>query len=142
MVKLTEITKPQSEKAIKRDWHLIDVKDKILGRITPEIVHFLIGKHKPQYAPYLDGGDYVVIINAKKVTVTGKKEDNKIYSQYSGYPSGLKSISFKKLLEKSPKEVITRAVTGMLPKNKLRKKRLARLYIFSDENHSYGDKFK
>jgi len=142
MAKLTEMTKPASGKTIERNWHLIDVQGKILGRIASEIAYFLMGKHKVQYAPYLDTGDYVVVVNAKKIEVTGRKRENKIYSQYSGYPSGLKETTFKKLLEKRPKEIIIRAVAGMLAKNKLRKKRLARLYVFGDEKHSYEDKFK
>lgn len=142
MVKLTETTKAISGKKITRDWRLIDVKGKILGRATSNIVQFLVGKNKANYAPYLDTGDYVVVINAEKIVVTGKKADNKIYSQYSGYPSGLKKTTFKEQLEKNAKEIIIRAVSGMLPKNKLRKKRLTRLYVFNNENHSYKDRFK
>lgn len=142
MVKLTETTKAISGKKITRDWRLIDVKGKILGRATSHIVQFLVGKNKANYAPYLDTGDYVVVINAEKIVVTGKKADNKIYSQYSGYPSGLKKTTFKEQLEKNAKEIIIRAVSGMLPKNKLRKKRLTRLYVFNNENHSYKDRFK
>jgi len=142
MVNLTVSTKPVKAKEIKRDWHLIDASSKILGRLAPEIVKVLQGKHKRNYVPYLDMGDYVVVINAKKVIVSGKKADQKIYTRYSGYPGGLKEISFNKLLEEKPEEIVKRAVSGMLPKNKLRKKRLARLYVFADENHPFADKFK
>ena len=142
MVNLTISTKPVKAKEIKRDWHLIDASSKILGRLAPEIVKVLQGKHKRNYVPYLDMGDYVVVINAKKVIVSGKKADQKIYTRYSGYPGGLKEISFNKLLEEKPEEIVKRAVSGMLPKNKLRKKRLARLYVFADENHPFADKFK
>ena len=142
MVNLTISTKPVKAKEIKRDWHLIDASSKILGRLAPEIVKLLQGKHKRNYVPYLDMGDYVVVINAKKVIVSGKKDDQKIYTRYSGYPGGLKEISFNKLLEEKPEEIVKRAVSGMLPKNKLRKKRLARLYVFADENHPFADKFK
>jgi len=142
MVNLTISTKPVKAKEIKRDWHLIDASSKILGRLAPEIVKLLQGKHKRNYVPYLDMGDYVVVINAKKVIVSGKKADQKIYTRYSGYPGGLKEISFNKLLEEKPEEIVKRAVSGMLPKNKLRKKRLARLYVFADENHPFADKFK
>ena len=142
MVSLTLSTKPVREKDIKREWHLIDASSKIVGRLAPQIAKFLQGKHKRNYAPYLDMGDYVVVINAKKVIVSGKKADQKIYTRYSGYPGGLKEISFSKLLEEKPEEIVKRAVSGMLPKNKLRKKRLARLYVFADENHPFADKFK
>jgi LSU ribosomal protein L13P len=142
MVNLTISTKPVKAKEIKRDWHLIDASSKILGRLAPEIVKVLQGKHKRNYVPYLDMGDYVVVVNAKKVIVSGKKANQKIYTRYSGYPGGLKEISFNKLLEEKPEEIVKRAVSGMLPKNKLRKKRLARLYVFADENHPFADKFK
>jgi large subunit ribosomal protein L13 len=142
MVNLTVSTKPVKAKEIKREWHLIDASSKILGRLAPEVVKLLQGKHKINYVPYLDMGDYVVVINAKKIVVSGKKANQKIYTRYSGYPGGLKEISFNKLLEKKPEEILKRAVSGMLPKNKLRKKRLARLYVFADENHPFADKFK
>jgi len=142
MVNLTISTKPVKAKEIKREWHLIDASSKILGRLAPEVVKLLQGKHKRNYVPYLDMGDYVVVVNAKKVIVSGKKADQKIYTRYSGYPGGLKEISFNKLLEEKPEEIVKRAVSGMLPKNKLRKKRLARLYVFADENHPFADKFK
>jgi large subunit ribosomal protein L13 len=142
MVNLTVSTKPVKAKEIKREWHLIDASSKILGRLAPEVVKLLQGKHKRNYVPYLDMGDYVVVINAKKLVVSGKKANQKIYTRYSGYPGGLKEISFNKLLEEKPEEILKRAVSGMLPKNKLRKKRLARLYVFADENHPFADKFK
>ncbi|OGK25083.1 50S ribosomal protein L13 [Candidatus Roizmanbacteria bacterium RIFCSPLOWO2_01_FULL_37_13] len=142
MVQLTQSTKSVSEKNIKRNWHLIDVKGKILGRIVPEAVKFLQARHKRDYSSYLDAGDFVVVINAKHVVVTGKKANTKLYTSYSGYPGGLKSIRFEDLLKKNPDKVIRHAVSGMLPKNKLRDKRLARLFIFPDEKHTYNDKFK
>jgi large subunit ribosomal protein L13 len=142
MVNLTTSTKPVSEKEIKRDWLEIDVSDKVLGRVAPKIAYFLQGKHKVNYVSYLDMGDYVVVINAKKIKVTGDKLEEKIYTRYSGYPGGLKKIKLGELLEKNPKEVIRHAVLGMLPKNKLRKKRITRLYVFEDANHPYKDKVK
>lgn len=134
-------TKPTKAKDIKREWHLVDVKEKILGRLATKVARLLIGKAKPYFVPYLDCGDFVVVINAKKVRVTGKKEEQKIYTRYSGYPGGLKKTVLKELREKSPEEIIRRAVSGMLPKNKLRKKRLKRLYIFADDKHPYNKKF-
>lgn len=142
MTNLTVSTKPVKAKEVKREWHLIDASEKILGRLTPEIAKILQGKHKRNYVPNLDMGDYVVVINAKKVRVTGKKESQKIYTRYSGYPGGLKKTPFNKLKIDKPEEIIKHAVLGMLPKNKLRKKRIARLYIFGDENHPFADKFK
>lgn len=142
MVNLTKQTKSLKEKEIVRQWHLIDVKNKILGRITGKIALLLQGKHKTNYIPYLDCGDYVVVINAKNIKLTGKKEKEKIYTRYSGYPGGLKKIPYEKLLKEKPEEIIRHAVSGMLPKNKLRKKRLARLYIFADEKHPFEEKLK
>jgi len=142
MVALTTSTKPVSAKDIRRKWLEIDVAGKILGRIAPKIALFLQGKHKVNYVPYLDMGDYVVVINANKIRVTGNKLEQKNYTRYSGYPGGLKKINLKKLLEKKPEEVIRHAVWGMLPKNKLRKKRITRLYVFVDGDHPYKDKVK
>ncbi len=132
---------PKKEE-ITRNWHQIDAQGKILGRMSTQIAKYLIGKHKVDYVPHLDMGDYVVVTNADKFIVTGKKRKNKMYRRYSGYMGGLKETSLKDLLEKKPKEAIKLAVKNMLPKNKLRKKRLSRLKIFVDEKHPYEDKFK
>ena len=142
MVKITKTTKPIKEKDIERSWHLVDVSDQSLGRIAGKISRLLQGKHKVNYAPYLDSGDFVVVVNAQRIKITGHKGENKIYTRYSGYPGGLKKISLNNLLKQKPAEVIKRAVLGMLPKNKLRKRRAARLFIFPDEKHPYEDKFK
>ena len=100
------------------------------------------GKHKRDFSPNLDSGDYVVVINAKKAKVSGKKAKSKVYTRYSGYPGGLKKETFSGLIERRPEEVVKHAVSGMLPKNKLRDKRLARLYVFGDEKHKFSDKFE
>lgn len=142
MAKLTQSTKSIKESEIKRDWHLVDVGGCVLGRITPQIAKLLQGKHKTTYVPYLDMGDYVVVINAKKVILTGRKANVKTYTRYSGYPGGLRTATFKDLLEKNPGVVIKHAVSGMLPKNKHRDLRLGRLFVFPDEKHSYQEKFK
>ena len=142
MVNITKSTDPIRDKDVKREWHFFDASKRILGRLAPEIVKFLQGKHKTNYVPYLDNGDYVVVINAKKVRVSGRKAETKIYSSYSGYPSGQKNITFANLLEKNPAEIIKRAVSGMLPKNKLRDRRLTRLLIYADDKHPYESKFK
>ncbi|MEA3355387.1 MAG: 50S ribosomal protein L13 [Patescibacteria group bacterium] len=127
---------------IKRAWHLIDVKDQVLGRISTQIAQKLIGKTKPYFTPHLDCGDYVVIINSNYVKVTGKKQKNKIYYHHTNYPSGLRKIPFKRQLKKDSRKIITRAVSNMLPKNKLRALRLKRLRIFKTDKHIYQDKLK
>lgn len=141
MVRLTQSTKSTSEKQIVRGWHLIDVSGKVLGRMIPQIVRLVQGKNKPNYVQNLDMGDNVVVINASKVIVTGKKSLSKVYTNYSGYPGGLKKINFADLLKKNPKEVIERALSGMLPKNRFRSERLNRVHVFPDNNHLYKDKF-
>jgi large subunit ribosomal protein L13 len=130
-------TKATTEKQIKREWHLVDVNDKILGREAVAIAHKLMGKGKPYFINNLDCGDYVVVVNAKKVRATGNKEIKKKYTNYSGYPGGLRTRTLKELREQNPTEIISRAVAGMLPKNKLRAKMLKRLYVFADENHKF-----
>lgn len=137
-----KITKPTTEKEIKREWHLIDVKDQILGRQAVTIAHKLMGKGKAYFANNMDCGDYVVVINAKDVTTTGRKELQKKYTNYSGYPGGLRTRTLKEVKEQNPTEVITHAVMGMLPKNKLRAKMMKRLYVFPDENHKFQKELK
>lgn len=135
-------TKPTKASDIKRTWHLVDINEQILGRVAVDIAKKLMGKAKPYFVPHLDCGDYVVVINAKNVKVTGKKELNKIYYSHSGYPGGLKSEVLTKLRERKPEEIILKAVKGMLPKNKLRASMLKRLLIFAGKEHTYEDKFK
>lgn len=142
MTNITKVTKPVKAGQIVRGWHLVDVSGQVLGRACPKIAKWLQGKDKINYVPYLDMGDYVVVINAKKVKITGKKDQDKIYTRYSGYPGGLKKINFANLLAKNPQEIIRHAVSGMLPKNKHRDQRLTRLFIFSDEKHPYEEKLK
>jgi len=139
---MTFKTRATKAKEIKRDWHLINAQGQILGRLAVNIAALLMGKNKPALVPYLDGGDYVVVINAAKVEVTGRKHDNKLYYRHSGYPGGFKKVTFSQQMAKDPTEIIRQAVEGMLPKNKLRDQRLARLKIFVDKEHNYEDKFK
>jgi large subunit ribosomal protein L13 len=127
---------------IKREWHLVDANGEVLGRMGSEIAKLLMGKGKTKYAPHLDMGDYVVVINAKDVELTGRKKENKVYYRHSGYPGGFKEEKFSDLIEKHPEKVIERAVSGMLPKNRLHDKRMRRLKVFADKNHKYEDKFK
>jgi large subunit ribosomal protein L13 len=142
MLKQTKTTKPKKANEINRDWYLFDAEGKVFGRLASQIAQILQGKNKVDYVPYLDNGDYVVVINAKKIKVTGKKEKQKFYQSYSGYPGGLRQIRLDELLEKKPEKVIHHAVSLMLPKNKLRDRRLRRLYIYPDANHPYQDKVK
>lgn len=130
------------EKAIKRTWQLVDVKDKILGRVATDIARLLVGKHKRQYAPNVDMGDWVVVVNASKVKVTGKKEEQKTYFRHSGYPGGDKIERLRDLRKKDPTKIIRFAVKNMLPDNRLKDDRLARLKIFAGEEHPFGDKLK
>jgi len=134
-------TKTTKFKEINRDWHLIDAKEQILGRLAVKIASFLMGKEKINFVPYLDGGDFVVVINVAKIKLTGEKKMKNVYHRHSGYPGGFKTISFQQQMAKDPKKIIYHAVSGMLPQNKLRDKRLARLKIFIDDKHSYEDKF-
>lgn len=135
-------TKPTKAKEIKREWHLVDAKDQVLGRLATQIAQLLMGKNKPYFTRHLDCGDYVVVINAKEVKVTGKKEKQKIYYRHSGYPGGLKETPLWMLREKHPERIIINAVFGMLPKNKLRKGMLVRLKVQPGGEHPYQDKFK
>lgn len=112
---------------MNRQTHTIDVTDKVLGRLASEIAILLRGKQKPDFVPYKDMGDIVVIKNIKKIKITGKKIEKKIYYRYSGYPGGLKEIPLKRLFKTKPEEVLKKAVYGMLPKNKLRSKQIKRL---------------
>ena len=136
------ITKPTKTSEIKRSWHLVDVSGKNLGRTSTEIAKLLIGKSKPYFARNLDCGDYVVVINASDVAVSGKKETDKVYTRYSGYSGGLRKITLKEYRGSRPEEIIRHAVAGMLPKNKLRASMLTRLYISAGAEHKFEDKLK
>lgn len=134
-------TKSTKAGQIKREWYEIDAQGKILGRVATQIAQKLIGKSKPYYVPHLDCGDYVVVTNAKYVEVTGKKEKEKTYSHYSGYPGGEKRKALWQVRAEHPTELIRHAVLGMLPKNKLRDRLMTRLRIYAEAIHPYKDKF-
>ena len=127
----------QKPSEVQRKWHLFDAEGKTLGRLSTEIAKLLRGKHKVTFTPHVDGGDYVVVINADKIEVTGKKRDNKVYRHHTGYIGNLKEINFKKLQEKKPEEIIRLSVSGMLPKNKLRAPMMKRLRIFAGSEHTH-----
>ncbi len=122
-----------SSKDIKRQTHTIDASGKVLGRLAAEVAKLLMGKNKPSFVPYLDMGDFVVVTNAKKVKVTGKKMQNKIYTRHSGYPGGLKLESFDKLIGRRPQYIIEHAVKGMLPHNKLGRQMIKKLRVYTEE---------
>jgi len=123
---------------VERDWFIVDATNKTLGRMASEIAHRLRGKHKPEYTAHVDTGDYVVVINAEKVRVTGAKAKDKMYYSHSGYPGGLKSISFEKLIDKVPERVIQLAVKGMLPKNPLGRAMFKKLKVYAGSEHPHA----
>jgi large subunit ribosomal protein L13 len=123
---------------INHDWFVVDAAEKTLGRLASEIAHRLRGKHKPEYTPHVDTGDYIVVINAEKIRVTGKKTTDKIYHSHTGYPGGLKSISFEKLIDKAPERVIQGAVKGMLPRNPLGRAMFRKLKVYAGSEHPHS----
>ncbi len=122
---------------VDRKWYIIDAKDKVLGRLATEIAIRLRGKHKPNYTPHVDNGDFIVVINADKIKVTGRKLKNKKYYWHTGYPGGIKETSLEKLLQTHPERVLYKAVKGMLPKNRLARKQLKKLKIYAGEVHPH-----
>lgn len=130
----TYSAKPET---VKRDWYIVDAENKTLGRLSTEIARRLRGKHKPEYTPHVDTGDYIVVINAEKVAVTGKKRTDKMYRHHTGYIGNLKSISFEKLLEKAPERIIETAVKGMLPKNPLGRAMYKKMKVYAGSEHPH-----
>jgi len=122
---------------IEREWFLVDAEGKTLGRLASEIAKVLRGKHKPIYTPHLDCGDYVIVVNADKVRVTGQKLDQKMYYRHSGYPGGIKSINLRDQLQKHPQRVLEAAVRGMLPKNPLGRKMFGKLKVYAGDSHPH-----
>ena len=122
---------------VKRDWYVIDAEGQTLGRLATEVARRLRGKHKPEYTPHVDTGDYIVVINAEKVTVTGKKNTDKIYYSHTGYPGGIKEISFEKLIARAPERVIEGAVKGMLPKVPLGRDMYRKLKVYAGTAHPH-----
>jgi large subunit ribosomal protein L13 len=130
------------KKDVKRGWHIIDVKGEVLGRMATKIATILMGKHKVNYSNHMDMGDYVVVINASKVRLTGRKTKQKVYQKHSGYPGGFKEVKYSKMIDEQPEKVIQLAVKRMLPDNRLRRSRMTRLRIFSGEEHKFEDKLR
>jgi large subunit ribosomal protein L13 len=126
--------KPES---VKRDWFVVDATDKTLGRLSTEIARRLRGKHKPEYTPHVDTGDYIVVINAEKIKVTGNKEQDKMYHHHTGYVGHLKSVNLSKLRQTHPERILQAAVKGMMPKNALGRAMLKKLKVYAGEKHEH-----
>ena len=122
---------------IERRWHVIDASDVILGRLASQVAILLRGKHKPIFAPHLDTGDFVIVVNADKVALSGSKIENKVAYRHSGYPGGLRSVAYRDLMAKSPERVVQKAVRGMLPKNSLGRQMLRKLKVYSGPEHPH-----
>ena len=130
-------TKSYKKTDLEKKWLLLDATDMTLGRLSAKISSILMGKNKAQYTPHNDLGDYIVVINAEKVNVTGNKDIQKKYYRHSGYPGGLKSSSFSEIIEKNPEDIILKAVKGMLPKNKLSNSMISKLKVYKGDNHPH-----
>lgn len=123
---------------VERKWYVIDAEGKTLGRLATLAANMLRGKHKPQFTPHVDTGDFIIVINAEKISITGKKETDKIYYSHSGYPGGFKQISFKALMEKNPCAAIEKAVKGMLPHNTLGRQQFTKLKVYAGSEHPHA----
>jgi large subunit ribosomal protein L13 len=127
--------KPES---VKRDWYVVDADGKTLGRLATEIASRLRGKHKPEYTPHVDTGDYIIVVNCEKITVTGAKRTDKTYYHHTGFIGGIKSITFDKLLDKAPEQIIEKAVKGMLPKGPLGRAMFRKLKVYAGSEHQHA----
>ncbi|NMH60437.1 50S ribosomal protein L13 [Alteromonas ponticola] len=131
----TFVAKPET---VQRDWYVVDATDKTLGRLAVEIARRLRGKHKPEYTPHVDTGDYIVVINAEKVAITGNKSKDKMYYAHSGYPGGLKETTFEKLIAHKPEMVIEKAVKGMLPRGPLGRAMFRKMKVYAGTEHKHA----
>tara|TARA_B100001123_G_C14895225_1_gene861554 strand:- start:260 stop:697 length:438 start_codon:yes stop_codon:yes gene_type:complete len=123
---------------VRREWFIVDATDKVLGRLATEIAHILKGKHKPTYATHIDVGDHVIVINAEKVRVTGKKAEQKVYHRHSGYPGGLRTIPFSKMMSDHPERILRKAIWGMLPHNRLGRSMFKKLRVYAGPEHRHA----
>jgi large subunit ribosomal protein L13 len=131
----TYVTRNQD---VQREWYVVDAAGQTLGRLAARVARILRGKHKPMYSPSVDTGDFVIVVNAEKIHVTGRKLDQKIYYRYSGYPGGLKEITLRNLLQRHPTRVIEHAVRGMLPKNRLGRQMFKKLKVYAGPDHPHA----
>ncbi len=122
---------------VAQHWHVVDAADKVVGRLAVEIARILVGKHRPEYTPHVDTGDFVVVVNCEKVRFTGNKENTKIYQHFTGYPGGRKVRSFKEIIAKKPEMVLREAIRRMMPKNNLARQQLTKLKIYAGPNHPH-----
>jgi large subunit ribosomal protein L13 len=123
---------------VERKWYVVDAEGQTLGRLATEVAGILRGKNKPQYTPHVDTGDFVVVVNAEKVVVTGRKAEQKVYRRHSGYPGGLKTTTYEQMLERRPTEILRRAVKGMMPKTRLARQQLRKLKIYAGSEHPHA----
>ncbi|MEM9924715.1 MAG: 50S ribosomal protein L13 [Cyanobacteria bacterium P01_D01_bin.50] len=126
------------QETVERDWYVVDAADQRLGRLATEIAMILRGKNKPQFTPYMDAGDFVIVVNAEKVVVTGKKSSQKLYRRHSGRPGGMKTETFEKLQARLPERILEKAVKGMLPKNNLGRQLFKKLKVYAGESHPHS----
>ncbi len=122
---------------IERKWYVVDAEGQVLGRLATQIASILRGKHKPEYTPFLDTGDFVIVINAEKVKLTGNKENQKVYRHHTGYPGGLKEVSYKQMQQKHPERILEAAVKGMLPHNSLGRQMYRKLKVYAGPEHKH-----
>ena len=132
-----KITKSPRIEDVDRSWFVVDASDKVLGRVAAEVARVLRGKHKPIFTPHLDTGDFVIVVNAGKVRLTGRKLDQKVYHRHTGYPGAIRSVTARKLLDKHPERVIEAAVRGMLPKNPLGRRMFRKLKVYAEPTHPH-----
>ena len=125
------------KETVERQWVVIDAKDQVLGRLATRVAHILRGKHKPVFTNHVDTGDFVIIVNAEKIRLTGNKLDDKVYYRHSGYPGGIKGMTAREMLERKPEQVIKTAVKGMLPKNRLGSKVITKLKVYAGPDHPH-----
>ncbi len=131
-------TQSVNKESMSHDWYVVDADSKTLGRLSTQIANRLRGKHKPEFTPHVDNGDYIVVINAEKIHVTGKKETDKLYHHHTGFPGGIKSIALEKMRERSPEKILKNAVKGMMPKNKLGRAMFLKLKVYAGSSHPHS----
>ena len=131
-------TQSVNKASVLHDWYLVDADSKTLGRLSTQIANRLRGKHKPEYTPHVDTGDYIVVINAVKIHVTGKKETDKFYYHHTGFPGGIRSVALGKMREKSPEKILENAVKGMMPRNRLGRAMLSKLKVYAGNSHPHS----
>lgn len=131
------MARPTGPQAVERKWYVVDAEGETLGRLATELAVLLRGKHKPQYTPHIDTGDFVVVVNADKVVVTGRKAEKKVYHRHTGYPGGLRTTSYETMMRRKPAELLRKAVFGMMPKNRLARQQVKKLKVYAGPDHPH-----